>query len=289
MALDKDKVQEYLDDFVIKNEDDINRVSSENPVLYNAIMDFVEVFSKKFGTAKTAEMIARIAPKKEEKVEEAVEPEKPKSTIKRIKNILALYEVKSLSTPDKRVLTNEDGSKIYEYKDGVLYDTDPLTGKRTTSYRMSSIILKILPPKEINNQPTLPFKVGDFFYHTQNRTDHYKIVGMDDNYVDVQLPNSSQTTSYDKDIVVEYFNSGTWVNIGYPYLKRKPISATTPAEQVITTPDTAPETINSVDDEIKKLKEVIEGLELIAEFDSEAADELKSLKKRMKELKKKKS
>jgi len=286
MALDKDKVQEYLDDFVIKNEDDINRVSSENPVLYNAIMDFVEVFSKKFGTAKTAEMLARLTPKKEE----AVEPEKPKSTQKRIKNIYSLYEVKALSTPDKQVLTNEDGSKVYEYKDGVLYDTDPLTGKRTTSYRMSNIILNILPPKEIN-QPALPFKVGDFFYHKDNKADHYKIIVMDDNYVDVQLPNSSQTTSYGKDIVIQYFNSGTWVNMGYPYLKRQPISATTPTEQVAPAPDTAPapETINSVEDEIKKLKEVIEGLELIAEFDSEAADELKSLKKRMKDLKKKKS
>ena len=120
---------------------------------------------------------------------------------------MKLYEVKSLSTPDKKVLTNEDGSKIYEYMDDVLYDTDPMTGKRTTSYRMSQISLEILPPKEAPQEA----------------------------------------------------------------------------------PQAAPEVINSVDEEIKKLKEVIEGLELIADFDTEAVDELKSLKKRLKELKKKKS
>lgn len=273
MALDKDKVQGYLDDFVIKNEDDINMVATENPVLYNAIMDFVEVFSKKFGTAKTPEVIARPTPKAEEVIEtkeevvaeeelpfkvgdyfydignkndlykivgiddDYVEIQLPNSSQTHsygkyvvrdyfnaeiwvhskhyhlkgkptfVKNIMKLYEVKSLSTPDKKVLTNEDGSKIYEYMDDVLYDTDPMTGKRTTSYRMSQISLEILPPKEAPQEA----------------------------------------------------------------------------------PQAAPEVINSVDEEIKKLKEVIEGLELIADFDTEAVDELKSLKKRLKELKKKKS
>ena len=260
MALDKDKVQGYLDDFVIKNEDDINMVATENPVLYNAIMDFVEVFSKKFGTAKTPEVIARPTPKAEEVIEtkeevvaeeqlpyklgdyfyhydnrsdhykivgvdnDYVEVQLPNSSqttfyekniVKyyfdrkpsSIKKVMKLYEVKSLSTPDKKVLTNEDGSKIYEYMDDVLYDTDPMTGKRTTSYRMSQISLEILPPKEAPQEA----------------------------------------------------------------------------------PQAAPEVINSVDEEIKKLKEVIEGLELIADFDTEAVDELKSLKKRLKELKKKKS
>lgn len=273
MALDKDKVQGYLDDFVIKNEDDINMVATENPVLYNAIMDFVEVFSKKFGTAKTPEVIARPTPKAEEVIE-----------------------------------TKE----------------------------------------EVVAEEQLPYKLGDYFYHYDNRSDHYKIVGVDNDYVEVQLPNSSQTTFYEKNIVKDYFDSGTWINIGYPYLERKPKfvknimklyevkSLSTPDKKVLTNEDgskiyeyiddvlydtdpmtgkrttsyrmsrtivsilppkeapqeateAAPEVINSVDEEIKKLKEVIEGLELIADFDTEAVDELKSLKKRLKELKKKKS
>lgn len=269
MALDKDKVQGYLDDFVINNEEDINMVATENPVLYNAIMDFVEVFSKKFGTAKTPEVIARPTPKAEEVIEtkeevvaeeelpfkvgdyfydiankndlykivgiddDYVEIQLPNSSQTHsyeknvvrdyfnaeiwvhskhyhlkgkptfVKNIMKLYEVKSLSTPDKKVLTNEDGSKTYEYLNDTLYDTDPMTGKRTTAYPMNRTIVSILPPKEA--------------------------------------------------------------------------------------PQEAPEEINSVEEEIVKLKEVIEGLEIIAEYDSEAADELKSLKKRLRELKKKKS
>jgi hypothetical protein len=39
-------------------------------------------------------------------------------------------------------VTSRDMSKVYIYKNGVLYDTDRF-GKKTTSYRMSKIDLKI--------------------------------------------------------------------------------------------------------------------------------------------------
>ena len=50
MALNKEKVQDLIDDFVVNNVDQINDVATENPVLYDAVIDALNLLSRKFGT-----------------------------------------------------------------------------------------------------------------------------------------------------------------------------------------------------------------------------------------------
>jgi hypothetical protein len=50
MALNKEKVQDLIDDFVVSNIDQINEVATESPILYDAVIDALNLLSRKFGT-----------------------------------------------------------------------------------------------------------------------------------------------------------------------------------------------------------------------------------------------
>jgi hypothetical protein len=63
MALDKEKVQDLIDDFVINNVEQINDVATENPVLYDAVIDALNLLSKKFGTLQSVNVPKPAAPK----------------------------------------------------------------------------------------------------------------------------------------------------------------------------------------------------------------------------------
>jgi len=66
MAQDKEKVQDLIDDFVVNNVDQINEVAIENPVLYDAVIDALNLLSRKFGTIQAINIpkpAAPIAPK----------------------------------------------------------------------------------------------------------------------------------------------------------------------------------------------------------------------------------
>jgi hypothetical protein len=63
MAQDKEKVQDLIDDFVVNNVDQINEVATENPVLYDAVIDALNLLSRKFGTIKAINVPKPAAPK----------------------------------------------------------------------------------------------------------------------------------------------------------------------------------------------------------------------------------
>jgi len=67
--MDRVQVQEVLDDFIIKNDQQIDRVSSENPLLYNAVIDALDYLSGRFGTGVH---IPKVEKKAEKKVEEDI-------------------------------------------------------------------------------------------------------------------------------------------------------------------------------------------------------------------------
>jgi hypothetical protein len=48
--MNKAMVQDLLDNFVMKNEKNFDRVSDENPILYNAVIDALDFLSVRFGT-----------------------------------------------------------------------------------------------------------------------------------------------------------------------------------------------------------------------------------------------
>jgi hypothetical protein len=66
MALNKEKVQDLIDDFVVNNVDQINEVAAENPIVYDAVIDALNLLSRKFGTIQAINVpkpAAPIAPK----------------------------------------------------------------------------------------------------------------------------------------------------------------------------------------------------------------------------------
>ena len=63
MALNKEKVQDLIDDFVVNNVDQINDVATENPMVYDAVIDALNLLSRKFGTIQAINIPKPAAPK----------------------------------------------------------------------------------------------------------------------------------------------------------------------------------------------------------------------------------
>jgi hypothetical protein len=62
MALNKEKVQDLIDDFVVSNVEQINDVSTSNPILYDAVIDALNLLSRKFGNVQTINVPKPAAP-----------------------------------------------------------------------------------------------------------------------------------------------------------------------------------------------------------------------------------
>ena len=62
MPLDKEKVQDLIDDFVVTNVDQINEVATDNPMLYGAVIDALNLLSRKFGTIQAINIPKPAAP-----------------------------------------------------------------------------------------------------------------------------------------------------------------------------------------------------------------------------------
>ena len=74
MALNKEKVQDLIDDFVVNNVEQINDVATENPVLYDAVIDALNLLSRKFGNIQAINIPKPAAPKLEVPKANALNP-----------------------------------------------------------------------------------------------------------------------------------------------------------------------------------------------------------------------
>jgi len=63
MALNKEKVQDLIDDFVVSNVEQINDVATSNPILYDAVIDALNLLSRKFGNVQTINVPKPAEPK----------------------------------------------------------------------------------------------------------------------------------------------------------------------------------------------------------------------------------
>lgn len=63
MALNKEKVQDLIDDFVVSNVEQINDVATSNPILYDAVIDALNLLSRKFGNVQTINVPKPAKPK----------------------------------------------------------------------------------------------------------------------------------------------------------------------------------------------------------------------------------
>ena len=81
MPLDKEQVQDLIDDFVISNDSDIERVSKENQALYDAVIAGLSLLSNRFGTGHTPTPVHQLKP--EVVVDEEEEPKPTKKATKK--------------------------------------------------------------------------------------------------------------------------------------------------------------------------------------------------------------
>jgi hypothetical protein len=94
MPLDKEQVQDLLDEFVISNDSDIERVSKENHALYDAVIAGLSLLSARFGQGHVPKPIFELKPEEIEEEEPQVEiqPKKTKKTTKKSKKEAEVLE-----------------------------------------------------------------------------------------------------------------------------------------------------------------------------------------------------
>jgi hypothetical protein len=81
MPLDKEQVQDLLDDFVISNDSDIERVSNENKALYDAVIAGLSLLSNRFGTGHVPTPVSKLKP--QVVIDEDEKPKSNKKTTKK--------------------------------------------------------------------------------------------------------------------------------------------------------------------------------------------------------------
>jgi hypothetical protein len=81
MALDREQVQDLLDDFVISNDSDIERVSNENKALYDAVIAGLTLLSNRFGTGHVPTPVSQLKP--QVVIDEEEEPQPTKKATKK--------------------------------------------------------------------------------------------------------------------------------------------------------------------------------------------------------------
>ena len=155
MSLDKDQAQNIIDDFVMTNDAEFKRISFDNPQLFDASIMALDFLSKRFGKSE---------PMKKVVVEEMKEAKEEETSLDLLP--FAIGE-KYLSKNSDMILeiiaftTDKDGEAMVKVKnvaDGGmgLLDVDTIV-QSIKEGRWVKVEDEIVE--------TLPFKVGDKFYH----------------------------------------------------------------------------------------------------------------------------
>ena len=72
MTEQQERIQDLLDDFIMRNEAPLETASQENPLLAKSVLDVIEVLSRKYGTGKTSPIEQKLEEKVEENIEEVI-------------------------------------------------------------------------------------------------------------------------------------------------------------------------------------------------------------------------
>ena len=99
----KEQVQNTLDDFILRNDAQLQVVRSQNPQLYSAVMDAFSYLYTKFGTIE--EQI------KEEQIQEAISAPEPEPVIEASTEIVESEVIEEIKEEVQEQLTLEDLKK----------------------------------------------------------------------------------------------------------------------------------------------------------------------------------
>jgi len=219
--MEKERVQELLDDFVVKNEQDINNVAVENPPLYDAFISALSLLSSKFGTSQEIKKLT----------EEEIEAKKPKKELPfKVGDVFMRGNLpQSMKREEKDILYTI--LSIDESKSEVNYQINFV--KKGTSKLKIEKIETILEDIEVGNwvlidknentslasssvqesTSNLSFKEGDKFTYKNDRKPIYIISKIKNDIVYLEWydeKNQLHNVSYEIELAIRNFTDKTW-------------------------------------------------------------------------------
>lgn len=188
--MDNAMVQDLLDNFVMKNETNFDRVSNENPILYSAVIDALDFLSNRFGSSKNI-------PQKEVKSEEDL-PFKVGDTFIKAQNPSTIYEVDDI--------LNHTASFKFSEGNGFAFNLSIEDAKESFE---SGKFVKV-EPKSADNK----IKVGDIFQDTIDDKFIVKLTDIKVNeYEFEKISDENFNFTFDKAMVEAKVKDGIWKRV----------------------------------------------------------------------------
>lgn len=173
--MDKAQVQDILDDFIVKNESNFDRVSDENPILYNAVIDALDFLSSRFGTGVHTPKVV----KEEVKVEENLPFKVGDTFLSKSLEPPIIFKIIDLTDSEVRFVDVEEGDSSFRFGTGI--------GEAVNNFEIGKWVK--VEPKSVDNKA----KVGDRFvvmpdaYIVLNADTYlYEITGITDTIVSIR-------------------------------------------------------------------------------------------------------
>jgi len=259
--MNKAMVQDLLDNFVMKNEKNFDRVSDENPILYNAVIDALDFLSVRFGTGVHIPKIEKEEPK--------IEKEKVSLNVGDyfINNALEtpiVFKIVDFMDSGIGFVDAEKGGNSFRFSTGV--------GEAVSNFESGKWVK--VEPKSIDDD----IKEGDILQDSADDQTKFKVLLIGNDLIDLEKLWNGETYSTKLKIIKDRVKKGSLIKITEA-VQEQPISKS------VKTPKKT-----STSKEIKELKEAIEGLETAFDYlEDDEKTQLEELRQKLSQLQQKKS
>jgi len=264
--MDKAQVQDILDDFIVKNESNFDRVSDENPILYNAVIDALDFLSSRFGTGVHTPKVV----KEEIKVEEKLPLKVGDYFINKALEPPIIFKIIEFTDNDSQVVfvDADYGDSSFRFSAGVFEMVNNISSGKWVK----------VEPKSVEGI----VKVGDIFQDSADEESRFKVLKINNDTIDLARLWNGEIYSTQLNRIEDRIKKGTLIKVTEK-TQAQP-------QQVTKTASVKKPKKASASKEIRELKEAIEGLEAVEEFlEDEEKRELAELRKKLSDLKQKNS
>lgn len=305
----KEEVQQLVDNFIINNATEIQRISQDNPLLFDSVTNILSFISTKLGTREGAFEIPKVETKPENN-------DILKLGLVYVKN----FNVISMESGFYELQTNKKNQKLeFIFKNGntsLNLDVSSFEKlKNNDDFKLFSALFfdkiyyfifngkkvwfKLEPTFELD---TLRMQYGEelIIHHIGNGTEYdtyffkyskdFKVAFMRDISVDIDGETAYIYKANSSLPILEALQMRIQGGIVKEYIPQVPTSTNTTSTASTTTPQKTTKKAKKVltqeeKDRIEEIKLEIEGLELIAEDDDDAKEEIQKLKNELKQIK----
>jgi hypothetical protein len=253
--MNKAMVQDLLDNFVMKNETNFDRVSDENPILYNAVIDALDFLSVRFGTGVHIPKIEKEEPK--------IEKEEPNIEKEKVSLNVGDYFINDFDPPivfkiidfmDSGIgfVEAEKGDNSFRFGTGV--------GEAVSNFESGKWVK--VEPKSIDEE----IKEGDILQDSADDQTNFKVLLIGNDLIDLEKLWNGETYSTKLKIIKDRVKKGSLIKI------------------------TEAEFLLILQQQTKELKEAIEGLETAFDYlEDDEKTQLEELRQKLSQLQQKKS